>query len=126
MAVNWFKLYKIDYIYIVLTGIVNTFFVLYFLGFLKNKNELVEKISMLLKLFIGIFLTLKYNPFYKLMDSKFTEFDKNLVFSAGVYIILINSIVAYNSYILNKKMREEKIKNEASGSSDYPAITTLF
>ena len=126
MAVNWFKLYKIDYIYIVLTGIVNTFFVLYLLGFLKNKNELVEKISMLLKLFIGIFLTLKYNPFYKLMDSKFTEFDKNLVFSAGVYIILINSIVAYNSYILNKKMREEKIKNEASGSSDYPAITTLF
>jgi hypothetical protein len=126
MAVNWFKLYKIDYIYIVLTGIVNTFFVLYLLGFLKNKNELVEKISMLLKLFIGIFLTLKYNPFYKLMDSKFTEFDKNLVFSAGVYIILINSIVAYNSYIINKKMREEKIKNEASGSSDYPSITTLF
>ena len=126
MAVNLFKLYKIDYIYIVLTGIVNTFFVLYFLGFLKNKNELVEKISILLKLFIGIFLTLKYNPFYKLMDSKFTEFDKNLVFSAGVYIILINSIVAYNSYIINKKMREEKIKNEASGSSDYPSITTLF
>ena len=116
MAVNWFKLYKLDYVYIVLSGIVNMFFVLYFLGFLKNKNELVEKISMLLKLFIGIFLSIKYNPFYRVMDSKFTAFDRNLVFSAGIYIVLINSIVAYNYYEMAKKLKETTMKNIASGS----------
>lgn len=124
MAVNWFKLYKLDYVYIVLSGIVNTFFVLYFIGFLKNKNELIEKISILLKLFIGIFLSIKYNPFYKVMDSKFTSFDRNLVFSSGVYIVLINSIVAYNDYVMNKKMIEEKLNSDASGSANTESSGT--
>jgi hypothetical protein len=91
--------------FVVLSTIVNVFFFLYFIGFLKNKNALVETVSFYLKLFIGLFLAIKFNPFYTFSTtgSKFTNLDKKIVFSAGMYILIINGIVLYSHYYKSKE-----------------------
>ena len=93
--------------FVLLSTIVNIFFGLYFLGFLKNKNALVENISFYLKLFIGIFLALKFNPFYTFESygTKFTNLDKKIVFSAGMYILVINGIELYNKHLDEKSKK---------------------
>ncbi len=100
--------------FVVLSTIVNVFFFLYFIGFLKDKNALVENISFYLKLSIGLFLAIKFNPFYTLSTtgSKFTNLDKKIVFSAGMYILIINGIVLYDQYY--KKDAKEDTKKDAS------------
>lgn len=97
---NFYSLLNYESIFVILSTVVNIFFVLYFFGFLKNKNALVENISFYLKIFIGIFLVVKFNPFYTFANysNKFTNLDKKIVFSAGVYIVIINFIVLYNEY----------------------------
>lgn len=106
------SLLNYETVFVVLSTIVNVFFILYFLGFLKNKNALVEQISFYLKMFIGIFLVVKFNPFYTIggYGNKFTNLDKKIVFSAGMYITIINLIIIYNDYSKNKK--EEGKDNE--------------
>jgi hypothetical protein len=97
---NFYSFLTYESIFVILSTVVNIFFVLYFFGFLKNKNALVENISFYLKIFIGIFLVVKFNPFYTFANysNKFTNLDKKIVFSAGVYIVIINLIVLYNDY----------------------------
>jgi hypothetical protein len=100
---NVYSFISYEYVFVILSTIVNIFFVLYFLGFLKNKNALVETISFYLKIFIGFFLVIKFNPFYTFSSygDKFTGLDKKIVFSAGLYITIINLIVLYNDYQKN-------------------------
>ena len=99
-----------EMIFVMLSFLVNAFFILYLLGFLKNKNIWIETISFYLKMFIGIFLVLKFNPFYSFtqFENKFTTFDKRVVFSAGVYILIINFIVFYNHITTNAKAEPAK------------------
>lgn len=100
--------------FVALSTVVNVFFLLYFLGFLKNQNELVERISFYLKMFIGLFLVFKFNPFYTFASSskKLTEFDRTVVFSAGCYMLIISAIGIYTDYVkqkedeLNKQIRK--------------------
>jgi hypothetical protein len=95
--------YFISYegIFVTLSTIVNAFFVLYVLGFLKNQNQLVDTISVFLKVFIGLFLIVRFNPFYNVLTYRknFSEFDRKVVYSAGCYILIINGIVVYNDYL---------------------------
>lgn len=97
-------------VFVALSTIVNVFFLLYFLGFLKNKSALVEQISFYLKMFIGIFLVVKFNPFYTIegYGNKFTNLDKKIVFSAGMYITIINLIVIYDDYSKGKDKKNDK------------------
>ncbi len=98
--------------FVLLSTVVNVFFLLYFFGFLKDQNELVESISFYLRIFIGLFLVLKFNPFYFIPTDrrKFTEFDRRVVFSAGVYVLIINGIGTYNDYIFKKNISVVKTK----------------
>lgn len=94
----YYSFSKYEIVFVVLSFFVNSFFLLYFFGFLKDKNIWIENISFYLKMFIGIFLVARFNPFYSFTRSgnNFTRFDKTVVFSAGIYIFIINSIVFYN------------------------------
>jgi hypothetical protein len=111
---NVYSFISYEYVFVILSTIVNIFFVLYFLGFLKNKNALVESISFYLKLFIGFFLVVKFNPFYTFSSygDKFTGLDKKIVFSAGIYITIINLIVLYNDYQKKNKTFSVTKKDE--------------
>jgi len=46
-----------------------------------------------LQIYIGILLVITYNPFtYK--DHQFGEFDRQLVFSSGIFLLLSTTIVS--------------------------------
>lgn len=55
-----------------------------------------------LKYYIGLLLVILYNPLtYK--ESKFEEFDRKLVFSAGLFILLSTTLViGIEQYIISK------------------------
>jgi hypothetical protein len=97
--------------FVTLSTIVNVFFILYFFGFLKDKNELVETISGYLKIFIGIFLVVRFNPFFTFPGNskKFTEFDRTVVFSAGCYVLIITGIGKYTEYLIKEENRIKKV-----------------
>lgn len=115
---NVYSLITYQTAFVALSTVVNVFFLLYFLGFLKNRYAMVETISFYLKMFIGVFLVLKFNPFYTIPSygNKFTNLDKTIVFSAGAYILVINLIVLYNDYV-NKKNKEAPAQNQAQTQS---------
>jgi hypothetical protein len=118
--------------FVFLSTIVNVFFLLYFFGFLKNQNEMVETISFYLKIFIGIFLVVKFNPFYNFATNhkKFTEFDRTVVFSAGSYLLIINGIGIYNSYLKDKEQKLKRMIDPAldpsSAKNNYTRIRSML
>jgi hypothetical protein len=122
MSSNYLKFITYEKAFILLSIMVNAFFVLYALGFLKNKIVWVETISFYLKIFIGVFLVAKFNPFYSLTSSgaTFTKFDKRVVFSAGMYTLIINLIVFYNNYKENALINETKITKRIENQLLYP------
>lgn len=71
---------------------------LYFLfsiGFANNAPEYLIPLEYYTKVYIGLFLLLRFNPFRTV---KFTELDKKIAFSAGVFII---SVTILNKTLLN-------------------------
>jgi len=71
---------------------------LYFLfaiGFANNAPEYLAPLEYYTKVYIGLFLLLRFNPFRTV---KFTKLDKKIAFSAGVFII---SVTILNKTLLN-------------------------
>ena len=68
--------------------------------------EYLENLRTILKLIIGFILVGLYNPItYK--KQEFTEFDRNIVFSAGVFLLLSTTIISgIEEYF---KMRSKRV-----------------
>ena len=72
--------------------------IVYFLllgGILSQEPKYFKIIHEYLPIYISIFLIIRFNPFRRI---KFTELDRKIVFSAGIFIItttLINNIVVF-------------------------------
>lgn len=62
--------------------------VLIVLGVFHGKPTYFHYIEIFVKIYIGIFLMIRYNPF-KIpgMEFKFTELDRKIIFSAGLIIL---------------------------------------
>mgnify|MGYP001298095993 CR=1 FL=1 len=75
---------------------LNASYVLYFLAILGAGSMAPEYLSTLrgfLKIYIGLLLVGLYNPLtYK--ERNFTEQDRKLVFSAGVFLLLSTTLVS--------------------------------
>ena len=55
------------------------------------KPELFWRLDFLFKLYIGLFLIIRYNPFFK---TKFTSLDRKISFHAGI-LITITLLIKY-------------------------------
>jgi hypothetical protein len=83
------------------------------LGLLTKKPHVLNVIDFWLKVFISLFLVWRFNPF---LPAKFTEFDRKVVFSAGLFIFTITIVNIYLKLYI-KEAREyvgkkfEGIKN---------------
>jgi len=64
--------------------------------------QYLAQLKTFLQIYIGFLLFITYNSFtYK--ERQFGEFDRQLVFSSGVFLLLSNTIISsYESYIQNK------------------------
>ena len=62
--------------------------VLIILGVFHGKPAYFHYIEAFIKIYIGIFLMIRYNPFkIRWMDFKFTELDRKIIFSTGLIIL---------------------------------------
>jgi hypothetical protein len=62
--------------------------VLIILGVFHGKPAYFHYIEAFVKIYIGIFLMIRYNPFkIRWMNFKFSELDRKIIFSAGLIIL---------------------------------------
>lgn len=54
----------------------------------------------MLKLYVIGFLIIRFNPF---VDTKFTKFDKKIVFSSALFLLLTTSFTSYLDVLFNIK-----------------------
>jgi len=76
------------------------------LGLLSNKPEILDKIDYGVKVFISVFLVWRFNP---LFPAKFTEFDRKVVFSAGIFLLTVTIVnVFLKTYVDEAKEYAKK------------------
>lgn len=69
-------------------------YILYFLSFLglyAKAPQYLTTVDLILRMYVSLFLIIRYNPY---TNVKFTEFDKKIIFSAGVFLILSTTITS--------------------------------
>ena len=84
---------------------INISFVLYIivlLGIGGFAPQYLHYLKTFLQLYIGCLLFINYNPFtYK--EREFGEFDRRLVFSSGIFLLLSTTIIgSFEKYLQNK------------------------
>lgn len=98
-----------DIIFDYLNYISILLFILYFISsFIKTGIEKYhyEIVQVLLKILISTTLMIKFNPIYP--KEKFSDFDKKVVFSSGVFLCLtlLNDFVTYITEKFNVKKKK--------------------
>lgn len=64
--------------------------------------QYLEVLKSFLRIYIGSLLVINYNP-YTYINRKFGEFDRQLVFSSGIFLLLTSTIISsIESYIQYK------------------------
>jgi hypothetical protein len=80
------------------------------LGISQTAREYLVKLSYYIRIYICLFLIWRFNPFRT--NYEFTDLDRKIAFSAGVFIL---STTALNKYII---YAEDKAKNITSNITD--------
>ena len=70
---------------------------LFFIGFLDFKPHWFLEFNFFVKACLGLFLIYRFNPYRKYKIS-FTELDRKICYSCGVYIIVISFVDYLNKY----------------------------
>ena len=71
--------------------------VLYIIGFFQVKPAQFIKINFVIKVMIALFLIYRFNK-YRKQKVQFTELDRKVVYSAGLYILIISFADILNMY----------------------------
>ena len=63
--------------------------ILFFIGFLQEKPVIYLKFNFIIKFLLGLFLIYRFNS-YRKNKIVFTELDRKICYSSGIYIIVIS------------------------------------
>ena len=79
--------------------------VLFLIGFLQEKPLYIIELNYILKIIIALFLVYRFNS-YRRNAVVFTELDRKVTFSAGMYILVISfvDIITYYTHELRAKI----------------------
>lgn len=91
------QIYNFEYNFLVVFSFITklTLF-LFILGFINNRPLWLIKFNSIVKVFLGLFLIYRFNK-YRKYKIEFTELDRKICYSVGMYIVLI-SFVDYVSF----------------------------
>jgi hypothetical protein len=76
----------------------NVTLVLFLVGVFQDKPFLVLEFNFIVKIILALFLIYRFNSFRK-NKIEFTELDRQVAFSAGIYILMISFIDYFFFYI---------------------------
>ena len=89
-----------------LTIVTKITFVLFLVGIFNNKPTLILEINSIVKFLLGIFLMYRFNS-YRKNKATFTELDRKICYSVGIYIVLISLgeyLITITDHVRNKIM----------------------
>jgi hypothetical protein len=93
-------------IFIVLSYIL---IIISFLGLSNSAQSYLVTMDYYIRIYICLFLIWRFNPFRKL--DKFTDLDRKIAFSAGIFILTTSAL---NNYLINFKDKILQIVNPIS------------
>ena len=85
----------------------NLLYILTLIGIYNTAPEYLNTLQIFVKTIISIFLIVYFNPY---STHKFNEFDRKIVFTSGIYLLLTTTIFEIVSSFINKNI-ENNIKN---------------
>ena len=101
-------IYRLEYNFITYFSYITKITVILFMvGFFKTKPTSFLEINFAIKILISLFLMYRFNH-YRTDKAKFTELDRKVAYSAGVYIFTISFLDILNPYV--EKIRSIIIK----------------
>jgi hypothetical protein len=71
--------------------------ILFIVGFFQSKPTYIIQINFVVKIILALFLIYRFNS-YRKHKIEFTELDRKVCYSAGIYIILISFVDLINNY----------------------------
>jgi|UniRef100_A0A6C0DKC0 hypothetical protein len=72
--------------------------ILFFIGFFQTKPFLIIEFTFATKIFLALFLIYRFND-YRKSKIHFTELDRKICYSAGIYIIIVSFVDLINNNI---------------------------
>jgi hypothetical protein len=72
--------------------------VLFIIGFFQSKPTYIVQFNFVVKVILALFLIYRFNN-YRKHKIEFTELDRKVCYSAGIYIILISFFDLINHYV---------------------------
>ena len=99
---------------------VYAWYILYalsFLGLYAKAPEYLTKVDLILRIYVSLFLILRFNPYRKI---HFTEFDRKIIFSAGIFLILSTTITSIfvSKIQANASERAQRYLNQIINNND--------
>ena len=93
-------MYLHERIYYFMLSLSYIAYLLIILNLSSNYPNYLPLLNNLLKLYVIMFLIIRFNPF---VDTKFTKFDKKIVFSSAIFLLLTTSFTTYLNKVINIK-----------------------
>jgi hypothetical protein len=81
------------------------------LGLSKNAPKYLDSLDYYIRIYICLFLLWRFNPIFPL--KKFTDLDRKIAFSAGLFIL---TTTALNQYLQNVEKRVNLVANKLKTS----------
>lgn len=89
-------------LYYILSYSIIILYIIAFVGLSFNAPKYLFLLREIMKIYISIILILRFNPYYKNKYNKSNyEFDRKLVFSSAIILLLTTSVTKYINIILH-------------------------
>ena len=82
-------------------------------GITKFAPQYLEYLKNFIKIYISLLLIIKFNPFVK-HSKHLSDFDRKVVFSAGIYLLLTTSIISIVEVVLEKVFKKTVLEKPIS------------
>lgn len=100
-------------IFSVIFKMMEIFLILSIIGVYSKAPHYLNTLNIIARTYISIFLIMYFNPISK---HKFTEFDRKIVFRAGIFLLLSTTLIQYlissSPNEVNSKLYQFKFKQE--------------
>ena len=91
-------IYNFEYNFLIIfSWLTKLIIVLFIFGFLNNKPKWYLEFNFIVKLCLGLFLIYRFNR-YRKYKIEFTDLDRKVCYSAGIYILVISFLDYINAY----------------------------
>ena len=104
-----------EYIFDITVFLIHAGYIAMAVGALSQEPRILSIIDYWIKVFVGLFLLYRFNPYVHI---KFTDFDRKVVFSAGMFVFVTTVV---NTYLISYVKKAKDL-----GKFAYGRVKTEF